>query len=1010
MTICHSVFSDEWKEVFIPMDFSTCGYHASEREIPDLKNVVYVSWTDSACSERIQKAIDYVSSLKPNNRGQRGAVLLGEGVFYIDKPLRVMASGVVIRGSGKQKTTLVKQGIDRGAAVYFEGGKEYDETITISLKDTLMVAGSIVIDLKSTEDLYIGQRIRIVRPSTEKWIRSLKCHDFGGGLDFTGWKPGEIDITWDRTITSIVDNSIIIDSPITTTLDPQYGGGYIIPGYNLKEISECGIENLTISSDYDKKNKMDENHCWDGVWMENTRDAWVRRVNFTHLAGSAVNIQLGCSRITVEDCIASEPISEIGGFRRIVFQTRGQQTLIQRCISRDGQYDFVAGLTAAGPNAFVQCEAENSHGFSGSIGSWASGLLFDIVNIDGGDIRLKNLEQFMYGTGWNSSNSMIWQSTGSALDCYSPDEDNWNSASGCWGMLSGDGEWTASNVHIIPRSLYYYLLRKRIGGKTIRGFVLPLSTNAKTSPDINEAQDLALESLTIPRTTLEDWIASVPYSASVSHRGVKNIEEIELNLEKDSLEIEENQEGVFAVKNGHITVRDKLIVGNRYHPPWWNGKIKESYLEKSAKPAITRFVPGREGTGLTDRIDSVVTYLDENNYCLLDHNYGLWYDLRRIDHERVRRADGNVWAPFYEQPFARTGYGKAWDGLSLYDLTLPNKWYWARLKEFAQKGREKGLLLFHENYFQHNILEAGAHWVDCPWRPVNNVNGTKFPEPVPFSGDKRIFMAEQFYSQTDDSLRSLHRQYIRQCLENFQDDDNVVQLIGEEFTGPTHFVKFWLETIKDWEEETGNRPMIALSCTKDAQDEILADSTLSEIVDIIDIRYWHYKEGGIYSPQAGMNLAPRQFERKMDVGDVGFIEVYKAVCQYRSSYPEKAVTYFSDDYDKYGWAVLMASGSCPNVIVTDEKFLTDIAQMQPLSNYEEEDCQVIGNPSVGYVIYSHEKANKKEIAIEAGSYRLNSIDKATGEIKIERKSVNIKSQYSISGGKEDKIYWLEKIL
>ena len=84
---------------------------------------------------------------------------------------------------------------------------------------------------------------------------------------------------------------------------------------------------------------------------------------------------------------------------------------------------------------------------------------------------------------------------------------------------------------------------------------------------------------------------------------------------------------------------------------------------------------------------------------------------------------------FYEQPFGRSGQGTAWEGLSKYDLKRPNAWYWSRLKEFAEKGSKDGLLLFHENYFQHNILEAGAHWVDCPWRSSNNINETGFPNP-----------------------------------------------------------------------------------------------------------------------------------------------------------------------------------------------------------------------------------------------------------------------------------------
>ena len=60
----------------------------------------------------------------------------------------------------------------------------------------------------------------------------------------------------------------------------------------------------------------------------------------------------------------------------------GQQTLFQRCYSKQGIHDFSAGFCAAGPNAFVQCDSEESLGFSGSIDSWACGLLFDVVNID----------------------------------------------------------------------------------------------------------------------------------------------------------------------------------------------------------------------------------------------------------------------------------------------------------------------------------------------------------------------------------------------------------------------------------------------------------------------------------------------------------------------------------------------------------------------------------------------------------------------------------------------------
>ena len=101
-----------------------------------------------------------------------------------------------------------------------------------------------------------------------------------------------------------------------------------------------------------------------------------------------------------------------------------------------------------------------------------------------------------------------------------------------------------------------------------------------------------------------------------------------------------------------------------------------------------------------------IHYLVENKINVLEHNYGLWYDRRRDDHARVRRSDGDVWAPFYEQPFARSGKGKAWDGLSLYDLNRPNRWYWYRLREFAKKAEKYNVYLYHNHYFQHNILRV----------------------------------------------------------------------------------------------------------------------------------------------------------------------------------------------------------------------------------------------------------------------------------------------------------------
>ena len=1023
------------KELYVPMDYSTCGYHASGKVIPDVRVAVYVAWQEGDCAPLIQQAIDQVAAQKADDSGHRGAVLLGEGTFHLSQPLRIQASGIVLRGMGKGKTTLLKQGVERGAIIYIEGkdGKENpaikrkSNTVReISVEDTLwlsddkVMAGSTTLPMESATDLlHQGDRISIVRPCTRTWIEHLRMDDFGGGLDFTGWKPTDIDITWDRTIDYIVGNDVHIDAPITTTLSSEWGKAYIIKQSHEGELTECGIENMTIESAVNDWNPKDEDHSWDGISIDHARDCWVRMINFRHLAGSAVNLQKATSRITVQDCIAKEPVSEIGGWRRNVFLTRGQQTLFQRCVSREGIHDFAAGYCAAGPNAFVQCEGEHSLGFSGSIGSWAAGLLFDIVNIDGHDLRFANLEQFQLGTGWNTANSMFWQCTASGIECYSPDADNRNSAHGCWGMLTGNGEWTSSNDHVTPRSLFYDQLTRRLANyldSYVPGsdfpphlvkwvgqlsHILPRSTNATTSPTVEQAMEMAQESLTTPRLTLETWIDSIPFQGDTTPvkpfsapTPAKTVAPVR----------------TFEVSHGHLTADGDLITGIQYNIPWWNGRVKDNFVRREARPAITRFVPGREGTGWTDRIDSVVSYLQRWHFAALDHHYGLWYDLRRIDHERVRRADGDVWAPFYEQPFARSGKGTAWDGLSCYDLSRPNLWYWNRLNQFASQAAPYGMLLFNEHYFQHNILEAGAHWVDCPWRPVNNINDTTFPEPVPFAGDKRIFMAEQFYDEQDPVLRSLHKQYIRMCLDQLKDQPNVVHSISAEYTGPLHFTRFWLETIAEWEAETGRHPLVALSCTKDAQDSILADPVLSKVVDIIDIRYWHYNTDGLWAPEAGRNMAPRQWMRKMNVGKTGFDEAYRAVREYRERYPDKAVTFHSQQYPVYGWAILMAGGSLANVPLhadaTDplqRQLLHVLPTMTPLDG---EGCMALGNDQSGYLVYVRD--SHLSLPIAPGKYTTYIVDARNGEITLTSKASVLENTFERSDVKPHTILWLRK--
>ena len=997
------------------MDYSYCGYHRSEMPIPSAKVVVYVQPSGNDDAAQLQAAIDYVSQQKADKlTGLRGAVLLDEGTFSLSEPLRIRTSGVVLRGSGREKTILRKMGYDRGALIYIEGSHAINVIDTLNIADSKVGAFMVSVQGGFTA-LKQGSRLTIWRPSTQEWIDHLGCASFGGGkrMGYWAWHPGDIDLRWNRQILAVQGHVLTLDAPITCDIDSRYGGAKAIIYEQPGLISECGIENLSLESDYDRSRPLDEDHCWDGVYMADAENCWVRMVNFRHFAGSAVVIQKSAQQITVEDCQSLDPISEIGGFRRRTFLTFGEMVLFQRCYSEHGINDFAVGHTAPGPNAFVQCESFESFGPSGAISSWAPGILFDIVNIDGNDLVFKNWELEKFGAGWSTANSTMWQSTASGLFCYSPDSLNKNYSIGCWGQIQGNGEYSDMNEHVRPYSLYASQLEKRLGRDvSTQCRVLERNTNASSSPTIEEAMQLAEEALQ-PRTTLQMWIDSAVFSGDISQGKLKPF----VYQEVPSRVYQSNH---YEIVNGWLTKNNSVLVGGKHQTPWWNGRTTAAAMAK-AKYALTRFVPGQETIGGTDRVDSVISQMQRDHTLLFSQNYGLWTDRRRDDHERIRRKNGDAWAPFYEQPFARTGKtlsnspclggepeaapkqgrmegSMAWDGMTKYDLTTLNKWYFWRLQQFAKKSESIGLLLKNQHYFQHNILEAGAHWVDCPWRTANNVNNTPFLEPVNFTGDKRIFTATLFYDVENPTLRELHRQYIRQSLDAFKGQPNVIHSIGEEFTGPLHFVQFWLDVIAEWEQENGP-VLVDLAVNKDVQDAILKDPTRSKIVDIIDIEQWFYHNKGEYAPPGGVNMAQRQYMRKIRTGSARFEDVYRAVSEYRQQYPDKAVIYSAQKAPELCWAALMAGGSCAAIPVTDKAFLAELSQMVPRPSFVD-DFYMLSSDN-GYLFYRASEGSYN-IDLGQGKYTMYSIDEKTGTV------TRLRDTSSPVTLESKGIYWLKK--
>lgn len=968
------------------VDFSFCGYMASEQEIDEVAVKVFVPWQKEDATLIIQRAIDHVGSLPLDENGFRGAVWLDKGIFTINGSLLINNSGVVLRGSGcyKDGTVLFAAGAGRETLVKVAGKNDKTVYPSVEIANQYVPVGTNVLPVNQNHGLNVGDNILVMRPSTKEWIEALGADKIGNYVDYslTAWSEGDFDILWERTVTAVTPTSVMLDIPITTSLDPQFGGGYVSRYQWPGRIRRVGIENLRFISEYDMSNEKDENHRWMAITVENAEDGWIRRVIAEHFVSSAVALWETTRRFTVEDCKNLSPVGEIGAYRRYAFQTLGQQNLFQRCYSEYGYHDFSVGFTTAGPNAFLQCYAYHPHHFSGATGGWSNGTLFEKVTVDGGILSVGDRDVNGQGGGWSGANTLFWQCRAAQLHVPNPPH-AYNWAYGSAGQGYGDGLHAMHRGRFKPESIFYAQLESRTGKKspnTEKYLIYEPNNYGLTIPAYTHEMSVRSKE---PETTMNEWIDKMIAQSPlpVSAENVKSIHDIKFKTHESP---RNNLAPPLTLTNGTLMFADKIAHGKTIRTTLWRGDTRPAGIKK-ASPNLVRFVPGRTGRGLTDDLDTLVSDMLENKQVALNFYPSLWYERRRDDHTRVRRADADVWAPFYEQPFARSGQGEAMDRLSKYDLNKYNTWYWLRLNKFAEMADYNGLIFIQDHYLQHNIIEEGGHWMDYPWRSANNINHLGFSENVYFADDKRVFMADEFYDTTHVVRREYHRNYIRKCLSEFARNTNTIHHLGAEYTGPVHFVRFWLNIIREWEQETGHDAKIMLPGTKDVQDSILSDPEYGQMIDIIDIRQWQYRpNGSLYAPEGGVSLTARQYIRYLSPGEGSFDGVYRAVSEYRNAYPDKAVSYAygHGQFPMINWAIFVAGGCLADIPpISTPGFYKDATKLSPMEQITIKGSQWgMGKATVGYIVFSSVKEVVLDLKNDNTLYTLRWINPKNGEI------------------------------
>ena len=848
-TLAPSSFAAKPPKNPVGIDFSFAGFQGGGQPIPTVPATISVRPSGGDDTALLQSAIDHVASLPLGINGFRGAVLLRPGRFRVEGQLHLNASGVVLRGSGTgaDRTIIIAEGSGRRTLIQVGGEGIPVIGSPIDLTDQKVKAGDRTLSLGSTVGLTVGAHIVIRRPSTAEWI---KAHGMSGLLGTfaeqrVDWKPGSHDLVWDRTITTVNSAAKRIEIDAPITFLMEKSSG---GGTVALVQSNVPLQNIGIE-DLSLESAYDANNPKD------EEHSWIA-IALDHVEDAWVR------DVTARHFVSSTVRAD----------TRARRITIQDCrseapISEEGGYRRQSFLIYGQQILVYRCHSE------AGMNDFATGLLAAGPNVFLDCDATGSLEPSGAFEGLAAGvlyervrvpdsriQLLLDQTRAQAAGWTAVNSVIWNSTAK---SLDAMGPYDGLNYAIkSDQPLYEAEL-------SARGLHLPIWSTTQ-GPQSDQAPDF--------------HDVKVQPAVQLPQRPVE-------------------------IVNGYFVVDGKIAYGGSQSDAWWHGNTSPAVAGALTGSSITLFMPGQTAPGLTEDLSELVARAKRRGTVFYQTIPGLWYEHRRDEHTVARQPNGDVWAPFFEMPWARSGKGIAWDGLSRFDLSRYNPWYFQRNREFARLAGEQGIIVYHNLYNTHDVLEIGPHWIDYPWRPANNINDTGLPEPPPFEGGYTISMdtvqptvtklnvANEFYSVDYPPLRKLHHDYIIHVLDELGDMPNVIFTVAYQYAGPLAFQQFFQDTVAEWQKQHNRHVRIALITDKKITDAILADPIRSKQIAVVDMRYWYYLwDGSLFAPEAGQNRAFRDLIASRFGGNYSNFgppttqeQVYRQVREYRDRYPAIAL-------------------------------------------------------------------------------------------------------------------------
>ena len=477
------------------MDFSTAGYEQGAKPIPSVPVEAKVSPSGADDTANIQEAIATVSALPVNAKtGLRGAVLLEPGSYTVSNSLTITASGVVLLGSGSgvspSNSTVIT--MSPAATPYplvilgtSSNAPTYIGSSTV-ITDAYLPAGTLTVHVASTAGLSVGTTVIIHRPVTAAWESFMGMTPADLGTTCSGspcnWiTVGSDALRTDRTIIAIHGKQIVLDAPMSDSIDSTYCGvdGATLQAYTFSgRISQVGVENLRAIAPVPPNNLVPPTPTYQLVVTYSVINAWIRNLAAQDTLQS-VNIGDYSKQLTVRNVAIKHTVTQTDDAQfEEFFIAGGTQVLIDTVSDvADDTFFFATSSATQGPNVLRNGKFEGNSSIEPHQ-RWATGLLIENTKVTAiphstqGNVNLWDRGDYGTGQGWAIGWGVVWNSSANDfLIQQPPGSENW--CIGCVGTqvtkaapggstVLPQGAIDSPGVYVSPSSLYEAQLMQRV--------------------------------------------------------------------------------------------------------------------------------------------------------------------------------------------------------------------------------------------------------------------------------------------------------------------------------------------------------------------------------------------------------------------------------------------------------------------------------------------------------------------------------------------------------------------